>query len=133
MASLIAAILLVAGASCFAEQDDTYDSQELFNLSPEELINVSVISASRLPTQPHYLSAPVTIITAEDIHYNGATTIPEILQFAPGRGCAEIRPPAVRCGRTGVIWGVFGPDAGGKLMIGVTDVLNKTTDPVFDT
>jgi iron complex outermembrane receptor protein len=82
--ALMAVVLLAWGLSCFAEQKDKYESQELFNMSPEELINVSVVSASRLPTQPHYLSAPVTVITAEDIHYSGLTTIPEILQFAPG-------------------------------------------------
>jgi outer membrane cobalamin receptor len=83
IAGFIAVILMAASTLCSAEQDDN-NSQNLFNLSPEELMNVSVVSSSRLPTSSHYLSAPVTVITAEDIHYSGVTTIPEILQFAPG-------------------------------------------------
>ena len=83
-AALIAAVLLSGAALCFAEQNETYDSQKLFNMSPEELMEVSAVSASRLPTQLQYLSAPVTIITAEDIHYSGLTSIPDILQFTPG-------------------------------------------------
>jgi outer membrane cobalamin receptor len=83
-AALIAVILLAWGLPCFAEQKDTHDSPNLFNLSPEELMDVSVVSSSRLPTPSNYLSAPVTVITAEDIHYSGLTTIPEILRLAPG-------------------------------------------------
>ncbi len=83
-AVLVAIVLLAGVLPCFAEPNDIPDSKDLFNLSPEELMDVSVVSASRLPTQPQYLSAPVTIITAEDIHYSGLTSIPDILQFAPG-------------------------------------------------
>ncbi|MBM4103822.1 MAG: TonB-dependent receptor [Planctomycetes bacterium] len=56
----------------------------LFEMSLEELMNIPVVSASRLPTETKYLSAATTVITEEDIHYSGATTIPEILQFTPG-------------------------------------------------
>jgi iron complex outermembrane receptor protein len=69
----------------FAGQADANKPADLFEMSLEELMNVPVVvSASRLPTRPQYLSVPVTVITAEDIHYSGVTTIPEILQFAPG-------------------------------------------------
>jgi iron complex outermembrane receptor protein len=67
----------------FAAQDES-NPDNLFEMSLEDLTNVAVVSSSRLPTKPQYLSAPVTVITAEDIHYSGATSIPEILQFAPG-------------------------------------------------
>lgn len=51
----------------------------------EQLVEVQVVvSASRQEQKQSEVSAPVTIITAEDIHYSGLTTIPEILQFAPG-------------------------------------------------
>jgi outer membrane cobalamin receptor len=105
-AIFITVVLLAWGLSCFAEQNDTYDSQELFNMSPEELMNVSVVSASRLPTQPQYLSAPVTVITAEDIHYSGATTIPEILQFAPGVDVRRLDRQRYAVGVRG-LFGVF--------------------------
>lgn len=43
-----------------------------------------MISAARQEQPANWLSVPVTVITAEDIHYSGARTIPEVLQFAPG-------------------------------------------------
>jgi outer membrane cobalamin receptor len=75
-------ILLVLTGQSIAQVEPRPDN--LLNLSLEELVNMPVVSASRLPTQKQFLSAPVTVITAEDIHYSGATSIPEILQFAPG-------------------------------------------------
>jgi len=59
-------------------------SRDVFDMTLEELMDVPIVSASRLPTQPAYLSASTTVITAEDIHYSGATSIPELLQFVPG-------------------------------------------------
>jgi iron complex outermembrane receptor protein len=58
--------------------------ENLFEMSLEELMNIPVVSASRLPTETKFLSAAATVITAEDIHYSGATSIPEVLQFTPG-------------------------------------------------
>ena len=43
-----------------------------------------IVSSSRQKTQANAISVPVTIITGEDIHYSGLTSIPEILQFASG-------------------------------------------------
>ena len=58
--------------------------KDLFEMSLEQLMDVPVVSASRLPSQQQYLSASVTVITAEDIHCSGLTSIADILQFAPG-------------------------------------------------
>jgi iron complex outermembrane receptor protein len=69
-------------------------------------MNVSVVSASRLPTQPQYLSAPVTVITAEDIHYSGLTSIAEILQFAPGVDVRRLDRQRYAVGVRG-LFGVF--------------------------
>lgn len=79
--SSICISLLLPGL-CAGQNEVTPDN--LFEMSMEELMDVPVVSASRLPTKPRYLSSPVTVITAEDIHYSGATNIPELLQFAPG-------------------------------------------------
>jgi iron complex outermembrane receptor protein len=126
-AAVIVVVLLTAVMPCFAKQEDTYESQELFNMSPEELMNVSVVSASRLPTQPHYLSAPVTVITAEDIHYSGLTTIPEILQFAPGVDVRRLDRQRYAVGVRG-LFGVFS-DRTLVLIDGrpATDILYGTT------
>lgn len=79
-------LLLVFGFSerLSAQQQDPNKHKDFFEMSIEELMDVPVVSASRIPTHPQYLSTPVTVITAEDIHYSGATNIPEILQFALG-------------------------------------------------
>jgi len=43
-----------------------------------------VVSASRTAEPITASSAPVSVITAEDIHYSGLQRIPEVLQFMPG-------------------------------------------------
>ena len=58
---------------------------KFFDMSLEELMEVPiVVSASRQPQTTNALSVPVSIITDEDIHYSGLTSIPEILKFTPG-------------------------------------------------
>jgi len=42
-----------------------------------------VASAARRAQSANWLSIPVSVVTAEDIHYSGLTSIPEILQFTP--------------------------------------------------
>lgn len=43
-----------------------------------------VISASRRAVPINLSSVPISIVTAEDIHYSGLTRIDDILQFVPG-------------------------------------------------
>ena len=57
----------------------------LFEMSMEELMNVPIVtSGSRQAQKIYNSSVPISVITAEDIHYSGLTSLPEILQFAPG-------------------------------------------------
>lgn len=83
---LIAAALLAGGLPCLADEDKTtYGPQELYKMPLEKLMEVSLVSsASRQPQKIGQLTVPVTIITAEDIHYSGLTSVADILQFAPG-------------------------------------------------
>jgi len=61
-------------------------------MSLEDLMEVPVvISASRQARKIGQLSAPVSVITAEDIHYSGLTNICDILQFSPGVDVVRIR------------------------------------------
>jgi outer membrane cobalamin receptor len=63
----------------------------LYNMSIEELMEVTIVtSASRLPQGSGELSSPVTVLTAEDIHHSGLTSIPQILRFACGVDVLEI-------------------------------------------
>lgn len=67
-----------------------FDNGDLFEMSIEQLMEVEVISASRQPQRISDSSAPVSVITADDIHYSGLTSIPEILQFVPGMDVVQI-------------------------------------------
>ncbi len=49
-----------------------------------------VVTASRQSQSVDWLSVPVSVVTAEDIHYGGTTTIPEALQFVPGMDVQQI-------------------------------------------
>ena len=65
--------------------------KDFFEMSIEELMEVPVVvSAARQPQKMDELSVPVSVITAEDIHYSGLTSISEILQFAPGMDVLQI-------------------------------------------
>ena len=77
--------LLSIGTQAFAEQQDANEQEDLFEMSLEDLMEVPVVvSASRKVQKIGELSVPVSVITAEDIHYSGLTTIPEMLLFTPG-------------------------------------------------
>jgi iron complex outermembrane receptor protein len=86
--ALIFLTLLAIAASAFAAQpepNEPNESEGFFQMSLEELMEVQIVlSASRQPQKIGELSVPVSIITAEDIHYSGLTTIPDILTFTPG-------------------------------------------------
>ena len=43
-----------------------------------------VVSASRQAQPINWLSVPVSVLDAKDIHYSGLKSIPEMLQFVPG-------------------------------------------------
>ena len=43
-----------------------------------------VVSAARQKQPINQLSVPVSVLTKEDIHYSGLTTIPDLLQYIPG-------------------------------------------------
>ncbi len=61
----------------------TEEEEDLFDLSLEELMDIEIVSASRQKQKLTDSAVPVSVITAEDIHYSGLTNLYEILQFAP--------------------------------------------------
>lgn len=83
----LAVILLVMGicnVQTFGADANSLDSDELLDMSIEDLMDVEIVSVSRRAQSLNRSSAQVTVITAEDIHYSGLTNIPEILRMAPG-------------------------------------------------
>ncbi len=75
---------VVCGQSYGAGAEEA-DQENLFEMSIEDLMNVPlVITASRQEQSVFESSVAVSVITAEEIHLSGLTTIPDILQLAPG-------------------------------------------------
>jgi len=87
---LIGLIVFGSGQHSFAQQSDANEPEDFFEMSLEELMDVEVLSASRQTQKIGELSVPVSVITSEDIHYSGLTSIPEVLQFTPGVDVLQI-------------------------------------------
>lgn len=64
------------------QADDHRD--DLVKMSIEDLMNVQVYSASKKPQTLYETAAAIHVITQEDIHRSGATSIPELLRMVPG-------------------------------------------------
>lgn len=81
--SMVVLAVLLIGSSASAEPPITPDN--LFEMSIEQLMDVPVVySGSRSLQKITQSGAPMTIVTADDIHYSGLTSIPEVLRFAVG-------------------------------------------------
>ena len=65
-------------------QSNQNPSENLKQLSLEQLGNVEVTTASKQPEQVWRTPAAIYVITQEDIRRSGATSIPEVLRLAPG-------------------------------------------------
>jgi iron complex outermembrane receptor protein len=85
--SIIIALItfLCASTPSQAREVDPNSPIDFFEMSIEQLMEVSVtVSSSRQTQKINQSSAPVSIVSSDDIHYSGLTNIPEILQFVPG-------------------------------------------------
>lgn len=60
------------------------DSEDLTDLSLEDLMKVVVVSASKFPQSSTQAPSAVQVLTAEDIHLNGWRTLAEALDSLPG-------------------------------------------------
>jgi iron complex outermembrane receptor protein len=64
--------------------DEHYATQDLFELSLDELMNTEVITAGRSIQKISEAPAAMSIVTSEDINQLGATTLAEALQMVVG-------------------------------------------------
>ena len=85
-ASLFLAFAPAAGAALI--QGEETDS--VLSLSLEELMQITVTSASKKPQSLAQTAAAVFVISADDIRRAGATNVPEALRLAPGVQVAAI-------------------------------------------
>ena len=63
---------------------------DLTQLSIEELMNVSVVSATKQTRPLSDTAAAIFVITQDDIRRSGVTSVPEALRLAPGVQVARI-------------------------------------------
>jgi iron complex outermembrane receptor protein len=77
------ALSLCVCACATAAQDDS-STGALKRLSIEELMDIEVTSVSRTAESLGSAAAAVSVLTNQDIHRSGATTIPEVLRGVPG-------------------------------------------------
>lgn len=85
----LCAFLFVIDASA---QDS--DVKKLKALSIEELMNIEVISVSRMPQKLSEVASAIQVITNEDIRRSGATNIPEALRLAPNLQVSQLNSTA---------------------------------------
>jgi outer membrane receptor protein involved in Fe transport len=80
-AVIFSSSLLCYAVSAFAEiPDDFGEADELLLFQDMTL----VVSASRQKQPENLLSVPVSVLTADDLHFGGHSSIPEALRYAPG-------------------------------------------------
>jgi len=75
--------LFCAATAPFALRAEQASSPALTDLSLEELANVEIISSSRRPEALSAVPTSLFVITADDIHRSGVTSLPEALRLAP--------------------------------------------------
>jgi iron complex outermembrane recepter protein len=87
-------ILLAISAAGFmpslAAQDTYRSPSELKKLSVEELLDIDVTSVSKYPEKLSAAAAAVAVLTQDDIHSSGFTSIPEALRLVPGLDVARV-------------------------------------------
>src|SRR5437899_1210564 len=93
--SCLCAILLTAASIVFTKpllaQEETYHPpEELKKLSVEELLDIDVTSVSKYPEKLSTAAAAVAVLTQDDIHTSGFTSIPEALRLIPGLDVARV-------------------------------------------
>lgn len=81
----LAIIWIILSSALLAAEPSTITPDNLFEMSLEQLMDVPVAySGSRSLQKISSTGVPISVITAEDIHYSGLTNIPDLLRFAPG-------------------------------------------------
>jgi len=73
-----------------ARASDQKPGESLKRLSLEDLGQIEVTTASKVPVKATRTPAAIYVITQEDIRRSGATSIPEALRLAPGVEVARV-------------------------------------------
>jgi iron complex outermembrane receptor protein len=81
--------LLVFGACASLAASSAPTPVALKKLTLRELMDVEVLSVSRVPSKLSRTAASIQVITRDDIHRSGATTLAEALRLAPNLQIAQ--------------------------------------------
>ena len=84
IAATLAFLGLVIGLSAVAAGGETGDTEDLLDLSLEDLLNVSVTTASRSERSLDQVPGSVTVISAKEIKRYGLKTLADAMTIIPG-------------------------------------------------
>jgi len=100
------------------------DIQAVTGLSIEQLLNVTVTSASQKEQKLSDVPAAMTVLNADDIRRSGATTLPDLLRYVPG-----VQVGAVNNSNTSVTIRGFSNAYASKLLVLIDG--RSIYDPLF--
>jgi len=88
--SFLLLVVLVKESHSDSTQTDQKAEGRLTHVSLEDLGQIEVTTASKVPVKASRTPAGIYVITQEDIRRSGATSIPEALRLAPGVEVARV-------------------------------------------
>lgn len=77
-------LLAVAAFASSAGAADVFSDQDLGDLSLDQLMGITITSASKKAQHADEVSSAIFVLTQDDIRRSGATSIPEALRLVPG-------------------------------------------------
>ncbi len=86
----VAALLLCLLASPSPSAAEAQDDAKISDMNLEQLMQMEVTSVSKKAQKLSDTAAAIYVITQEDIHRSGVTSIPEALRLAPGIHVARV-------------------------------------------
>src|SRR5258708_4457211 len=86
--TLVVAFLLPVSFAAQAQENGP-DKKDLADLPIENLLDIEVYTPSKRPEKLSATPAAIAVLTQEDIHRSGATSIPEALRLIPGLDVAQ--------------------------------------------
>ena len=87
MTAVVSGLFVLLSSGAAVAQDET---EELMDLSLEELLGLEVTTFSRTPQLLSTTPAAMFVITQNDIKRSGARTVPDVLRMVPGVQVAQV-------------------------------------------
>src|SRR5258708_1417800 len=88
--ALTALGILLGGTVASGQDTSPANNKDIYSMPLEALLQMEVTTSARHPEKLSESPAAISVITQEDIHRSGATTIAEALRLAPGLEVARM-------------------------------------------